>query len=166
MGCFWGVERIFWQLEGVFSTAVGYSGGLTPNPTYEEVYSGQTGHNEVVRVVFDPALVSFAQLLQVFWQGHNPTQGMGQGNDRGTQYRSGIYTANEAQLTAAQASKVVFQQSLSDAGYEGITTEIIAASEFYYAEGYQQLYLAKNVNGYCGLGGTGVSCPLGLLDQT
>lgn len=159
MGCFWGVERKFWQLPGVFTTAAGYAAGLTPNPTYQEVCSGQTGHNEVVLVVFDPEKVSYEALLKVFWEGHNPTQGMRQGNDMGTQYRSGIYTFDEEQAALATASKDVFQQALDKAGYGSITTEIVPCSEFYYAEDYHQQYLAKNPNGYCGLGGTGVSCP-------
>ncbi|MDE0929665.1 MAG: peptide-methionine (S)-S-oxide reductase MsrA [Halioglobus sp.] len=162
MGCFWGVERIFWQLEGVFSTAVGYAAGLTPNPTYQEVCSGRTGHNEVVLVVFDPAQVSVEQLLKAFWEGHNPTQGMRQGNDMGTQYRSGIYTSDDAQNMLAVSSQENFQQALDRAGFGPITTEIESASEFYYAEDYHQQYLAKNINGYCGLGGTGVACPAGL----
>ena len=162
MGCFWGVERIFWQLEGVFSTAVGYAAGLTPNPTYQEVCSGRTGHNEVVLVVFDPAQVSIEQLLKAFWEGHNPTQGMRQGNDMGTQYRSGIYPSDDAQKALAVASQASFQQALEAAGYEAITTEIESIREFYYAEDYHQQYLAKNVNGYCGLGGTGVTCTAGL----
>ncbi len=159
MGCFWGVERMFWQLEGVYTTAVGYAAGLTPNPTYQEVCSGLTGHNEVVLVVFDPAVVSYDQLLKVFWEGHDPTQGMRQGNDMGTQYRSGIYTYDEQQAAAAEASLTNFQPALASAGYGDITTEIIPAPEFYYAEDYHQQYLAKNPGGYCGLGGTGVSCP-------
>jgi peptide-methionine (S)-S-oxide reductase len=162
MGCFWGVERKFWQLPGVFTTAAGYAGGLTPNPTYQEVCSGKTGHNEVVLVVFDPAQVSYEALLKVFWEGHDPTQGMRQGNDMGTQYRSGIYTFGDEQAALAAASKAVFQQALDAAGYGSITTEIVPAGEFYYAEDYHQQYLAKNPGGYCGLGGTGVSCPEGL----
>jgi peptide-methionine (S)-S-oxide reductase len=162
MGCFWGVERKFWQLDGVFTTAAGYAGGLTPNPTYQEVCSGKTGHNEVVLVVYDPAIVSYQQLLTVFWEGHNPTQGMRQGNDMGTQYRSGIYCFDRAQKTLAEASRKTFQQALDAAGYGAITTEIIPAPEFYYAEDYHQQYLAKNPGGYCGLGGTGVTCPVGL----
>ncbi len=162
MGCFWGVERKFWQLPGVFTTAVGYAAGLTPNPTYHEVCSGRTGHNEVVLVVFDPAQVSYEQLLRVFWEGHDPTQGMRQGNDMGTQYRSGIYTCDEAQASLAVASREVFQRALREAGYGPITTEILPAPAFYYAEDYHQQYLAKNPNGYCGLGGTGVSCPASL----
>jgi len=159
MGCFWGVERMFWQLEGVYTTAVGYAAGLTPNPSYQEVCSGLTGHNEVVLVVFDPTVVSYDQLLKVFWEGHDPTQGMRQGNDMGTQYRSGIYTYDEQQAAAAEASFTNFQPALASAGYGDITTEIIPAPEFYYAEDYHQQYLAKNPGGYCGLGGTGVSCP-------
>ena len=157
MGCFWGAERRFWELEGVYTTAVGYAGGLTPNPTYEEVCTGMTGHNEVVRVVFDPSIVSYADLLRVFWEAHNPTLGMRQGNDVGTQYRSGIYTSSEAQKMAAMASRDVYQVQLSANGYGTITTEIVDAPEFYYAEDYHQQYLARNPRGYCGLGGTGVS---------
>ncbi len=162
MGCFWGAERKFWQQEGVFVTAVGYAAGLTPNPTYQEVCSGMTGHNEVVHVVFDPQVISFAQVLKVFWEGHDPTQGMRQGNDVGTQYRSGIYTFGEAQRREAEASRDAYQKALSAAGYGKITTEILDAPEFYYAEEYHQQYLAKNPNGYCGLGGTNVACPIGL----
>ena len=162
MGCFWGVERIFWQLEGVFTTAVGYAAGVTPNPTYQEVCSGKTGHNEVVLVVFDPEVVSYEALLQQFWEGHDPTQGMRQGNDRGTQYRSGIYVSDDDQAARAQASKRDFQRALDKAGYGAITTEILPAPAFYYAEEYHQQYLAKNPGGYCGLGGTGVSCPVGV----
>ena len=162
MGCFWGAERLFWQTPGVFSTAVGYAGGFTPNATYEEVCSGRTGHTEVVLVAYDPSLVSYDQLLQVFWEGHDPTQGMRQGNDVGTQYRSAIYAASEDQLGAAMTSRDGYQQHLSQAGYGQITTEIVAAPAFYYAEEYHQQYLAKNPNGYCGIGGTGVSCPIGL----
>jgi peptide-methionine (S)-S-oxide reductase len=166
MGCFWGVERKFWQLPGVYTTAVGYAAGLTPNPTYQEVCSGRTGHNEVVLVVFDPALVSYEQLLKVFWEGHDPTQGMRQGNDMGTQYRSGIYTFDDTQAALAAASKATFQQALDTAGYGAITTEIVPASEFYYAEDYHQQYLARNPRGYCGVGGTGVVCPVGFaVDQ-
>ncbi len=161
MGCFWGVERIFWNVPGVWVTAVGYAGGHTPNATYHEVCTGKTGHNEVVRVVFDPAKISFEDLLQVFWEGHDPTQGMRQGNDRGTQYRSGIYYSDAGQKAAAEASKAAYQQRLSQAGYGAITTEIVAAPEFYYAEDYHQQYLAKNPAGYCGIGGTGVTCPIG-----
>ena len=162
MGCFWGAERKFWQLEGVYSTAVGYAAGYTPHPTYEEVCSGRTGHNEVVQVVFDPNRISYAQLLQAFWENHDPTQGMQQGADVGTQYRSGIYVHSEAQRTAAEASKVAYGQRLTEAGHGPITTEILQADEMYFAEGYHQQYLSKNPNGYCGLGGTGVSCPVGL----
>jgi peptide-methionine (S)-S-oxide reductase len=162
MGCFWGVERKFWQLDGVFTTAAGYAAGKTPNPTYQEVCSGRTGHNEVVLVVYDPGVVSYQQLLSVFWEGHNPTQGMRQGNDMGTQYRSGIYTFDADQQAQAEASRVQFQQALEAAGYGAITTEILPAGEFYYAEDYHQQYLAKNPGGYCGLGGTGVACPSGL----
>ena len=162
MGCFWGVERLFWNTEGVWLSMVGYAGGYTPNPTYQETCTGQTGHNEVVRVIFDPARVTYEQLLQVFWEGHDPTQGMRQGNDMGTQYRSGIYTYSPEQQAAALASKAAFAPRLSAAGYGAITTEIIPAPTFYYAEDYHQQYLAKNPNGYCGLGGTGVSCPIGV----
>ncbi len=162
MGCFWGVERMFWQLEGVYTTAAGYSAGITPNPTYQEVCSGQTGHNEVVLVVYDPTIINYEQLLTVFWEGHNPTQGMRQGNDMGTQYRSGIYTDGDDQQALAEQSRVAFQEALTDAGYGQITTEIQAATAFYYAEDYHQQYLAKNPGGYCGLGGTGVSCPVGV----
>lgn len=162
MGCFWGVERMFWKLEGVQSTMVGYAAGYTPNPTYEEVCSGKTGHNEVVRVVYDPSVISYEQLLQVFWEGHDPTQGMRQGNDMGTQYRSGIYTYSNAQKAAAEASKTAFGPRLSTAGYGAITTEILDALPFYFAEDYHQQYLAKNPGGYCGLGGTGVTCPIGV----
>ncbi len=162
MGCFWGVERMFWGLDGVWVTSVGYSGGHTPNPTYEEVCSGRTGHNEVVQVVFDPAAVSYEALLKVFWENHDPTQGMRQGNDRGTQYRSGIYTADAAQQAAAETSRAVFQKALDEKGYGKITTEILPAGPYYYAEGYHQQYLAKNPQGYCGIGGTGVRCPVGL----
>lgn len=161
MGCFWGVERMFWKLDGVHSTMVGYAAGHTPNPTYQEVCTGQTGHNEVVRVVFDPSVVSFDDLLKVFWEGHDPTQGMRQGNDMGTQYRSGIYTYSEAQKEAAQSSKSMFATQLGNAGFGAITTEIIDAPMFYFAEDYHQQYLAKNPNGYCGIGGTGVTCPIG-----
>lgn len=162
LGCFWGAERKFWQTEGVYSTAVGYAAGHTPNPTYQEVCSGLTGHNEVVLVVYDPAQVSYEQLLKVFWESHNPTQGMRQGNDVGTQYRSGIYTYTEEQGQLARASQAVYQDALKQAGYGEITTEILEAPEFYYAETYHQQYLAKNPGGYCGLGGTSVSCPVGL----
>ncbi|RYY75628.1 MAG: peptide-methionine (S)-S-oxide reductase MsrA [Gammaproteobacteria bacterium] len=156
LGCFWGAERRFWQQPGVFTTAVGYAAGLTPNPTYEEVCSGLTGHNEVVLVVFDPAKTTLEKLLQVFWESHNPTQGMRQGNDRGTQYRSGIYTFTDEQRVLAEQTKAQYQEALNKAGHDEITTEILPASEFYYAEDYHQQYLAKNPNGYCGLGGTGV----------
>ncbi len=159
LGCFWGAERIFWEIEGVFSTAAGYAGGYTQNPGYEEVCTGKTGHNEVVSVIFDPDIVSYEELLKVFWETHDPTQGMQQGNDVGTQYRSGIYTYNEGQHTAAKNSYSRFQDALAESGYGSITTEIISAPEFYYAEGYHQQYLAKNPGGYCGLGGTGISCP-------
>jgi peptide-methionine (S)-S-oxide reductase len=162
MGCFWGAERKFWEAPGVFSTSVGYAGGSTPNPTYEEVCSGLTGHNEVVRVVFDPAAIRFAELLRIFWESHDPTQGMRQGNDVGTQYRSGIYTHSDAQRELSLGSRGSFQQRLREAGFGEITTEIEDAPEFYYAEAYHQQYLAKNPHGYCGLGGTGVSCPVGL----
>ena len=161
LGCFWGAERKFWQVPGVVSTAVGYAAGLTPNPTYEEVCSGMTGHNEVVRAVYDPAKVSYEELLRVFWENHDPTQGMRQGNDVGTQYRSGIYVYDEEQRAAAEASKAAFQEKLREAGYSDITTEILNAPPFYFAETYHQQYLSKNPNGYCGLGGTGVSCPVG-----
>ncbi len=162
MGCFWGVERLFWQTPGVHSTAVGYAGGHTPNPTYEEVCSGRTGHTEVVQVVFDPEQCSYEDLLRVFWEGHNPTQGMRQGNDLGTQYRSAIYTSGPQQLEAALRSRDEYQRQLADAGYGEITTEIEEAGPFYFAEDYHQQYLDKNPGGYCGLGGTGVSCPSGL----
>ena len=162
LGCFWGAERKFWQTDGVISTAAGYSAGYTKNPTYEEVCSGMTGHNEVVRVVYDPKVVSFEQLLAVFWENHDPTQGMRQGNDRGTQYRSGVYVHDDAQRKAAEASKAAYQDVLKKAGYGEITTEIVEAGPFYFAEEYHQQYLAKNPNGYCGIGGTGVSCPIGL----
>ncbi|MCR6645120.1 MAG: peptide-methionine (S)-S-oxide reductase MsrA [Terricaulis sp.] len=162
LGCFWGAERKFWQTPGVYSTSVGYAGGVTPNPTYEEVCSGRTGHAEVVRVIFDPAKVSFEALLKVFFENHDPTQGMRQGGDIGTQYRSAIYAANPAQLQAAQTAAAAYGEKLRAAGYGAITTEIREAPEFFYAEAYHQQYLAKNPNGYCGLGGTGVSCPIGL----
>ena len=161
LGCFWGAERKFWQVKGVHSTAVGYAGGFTPNPTYEEVCSGLTGHTEAVLVVFDPNAVSFEQLLKVFWESHDPTQGMRQGADAGTQYRSAIYGGSETQLEAARVSRDAYQVRLSAAGYGPVTTEIAPAGEFYYAEDYHQQYLAKNPNGYCGLGGTGVSCQAG-----
>lgn len=160
LGCFWGAERIFWQIEGVYVTAVGYMAGHTPNATYKEVCSGETGHTEAVLVVYDPAQISFDQLLQTFWEAHDPTQGMRQGNDVGTQYRSGIYTTTQTQLEAAQASRDTYQSALIAAGRSTITTELIAAPEFYYAEDYHQQYLAKNPDGYCGIGGTGVACPL------
>ncbi|HET6944533.1 MAG TPA: peptide-methionine (S)-S-oxide reductase MsrA [Gaiellaceae bacterium] len=162
MGCFWGAERVFWQAPGVYTTAVGYAGGYTENPTYEEVCSGRTGHTEAVLVVFDPTLTSYDEILRLFWENHDPTQGMRQGNDAGTQYRSAIYATTDAQRAAAEASRGVFQSELERAGYGEITTEIAPAGEFYYAEPYHQQYLAKNPNGYCGLGGTGVSCPVGV----
>ncbi len=163
MGCFWGAERLFWQTPGVYSTSVGYAGGFTENATYEQVCSGKTGHAEVVMVVYDPAEVSYEQLLQVFWEGHDPTQGMRQGNDVGTQYRSSMYTTSAAQRNAALASRQTYQERLTDAGYGEITTEIADAGPYYYAEEYHQQYLAKNPNGYCGIGGTGVSCPVGVV---
>ena len=163
MGCFWGAERTFWTLDGVYTTAVGYAGGFTPNPTYREVCSGKTGHAEVVRVVFDPAKVSYERLLQIFWENHDPTQGMRQGNDVGTQYRSLVHAHDDAQLSAAHASRETFQTKLREAGHGTITTEIARATPFYYAEDDHQQYLGKNPNGYCGLGGTGVSCPAGVL---
>jgi peptide-methionine (S)-S-oxide reductase len=162
MGCFWGAERKFWELSGVYSTAVGYAGGSTPNPTYREVCSGMTGHAEVVRVAFDPKVVSYEKLLKVFWENHDPTQGMRQGNDIGTQYRSAIYWYNEAQRKAAEASRDEYQRVLRNADFGNITTELREAPEFYYAEDYHQQYLEKNPEGYCGLGGTGVSCPTGI----
>ncbi len=162
MGCFWGAERIFWQAPGVYTTAVGYAGGFTPNPTYEEVCSGRTGHNEVVLVVFKPAEIPYEEILRLFWEGHDPTQGMRQGNDVGTQYRSGIYTSSDAQAEAARASRDMYAARLASAGYGEITTEIEPEGPFYYAEDYHQQYLAKNPNGYCGIGGTGVSCPVGV----
>ena len=162
MGCFWGAEKTFWQLPGVYSTAVGYAAGFTPNPTYREVCSGMTGHNEVVLVVFDPRKVTYDTLLKTFWENHDPTQGMRQGNDVGTQYRSGIYYFSEAQRAAAERSREVYGEQLRASGYGPITTEIVPAPPFYYAEDYHQQYLAKNPGGYCGLGGTGVSCPAGL----
>jgi peptide-methionine (S)-S-oxide reductase len=165
LGCFWGAEKKFWQTPGVFTTAVGYAAGLTPNPTYREVCTGLTGHNEVVLVVFDPGQVSYEDLLRVFWESHDPTQGMRQGNDAGTQYRSGIYVFDAEQRKAAETSKGVFQKELAEAGYGAITTEILDAPPFYYAEEYHQQYLAKNPDGYCGLGGTGVSCPVGLVKR-
>ena len=162
MGCFWGVERMFWGLDGVWLTMVGYAGGHTPNATYQEVCTGATGHNEVVRVVFDPGVISYEALLKVFWENHDPTQGMRQGNDRGTQYRSGIYTFSAAQQQAAEESLPEMQARLEAAGFGAITTEIVAAPAFYFAEDYHQQYLAKNPGGYCGIGGTGVTCPIGI----
>lgn len=161
LGCFWGAERKFWQQKGVYSTSVGYAAGLTPNPTYEEVCSGLTGHNEVVRVIFDPAVISFEDLLKVFWENHDPTQGMRQGNDLGTQYRSGIYVTSEAQRQAANMSRQTYDAALQRAGFDRVTTEVLDAPAFYYAEAYHQQYLAKNPDGYCGLGGTGVACAIG-----
>jgi peptide-methionine (S)-S-oxide reductase len=163
MGCFWGAERLFWQAPGVFTTAVGYAGGYTRNPSYEEVCSGRTGHTEVVLVAFDTKLTRYEAMLKLFWEGHDPTQGMRQGNDVGTQYRSAIYTNTDAQLQAAEASQGRYQRVLDDAGYGPITTEIAPAGPFFYAEKYHQQYLAKNPNGYCGIGGTGVSCPVGVV---
>jgi peptide-methionine (S)-S-oxide reductase len=165
MGCFWGAERIFWQAPGVYTTAVGYAGGFTKNPTYEEVCSGRTGHTEAVLVVFDPQQTSYEEILRLFWENHDPTQGMRQGNDQGTQYRSAIYTANDAQRAAAESSRTLFQRELARAGYGEISTEIAEAGPFYYAEAYHQQYLAKNPMGYCGLGGTGVACPVGLVSS-
>ena len=162
MGCFWGVERIFWQIPGVVVTAAGYQQGITPNPTYEETCSGRTGHTESVLVVYDPKVVTFSDLLRVFWEGHDPTQGMRQGNDVGTQYRSGVYVTNDAQAAAAAASKVAYQVELGSQGYGQITSEIAPAGPFYFAEDYHQQYLAKNPQGYCGIGGTGVTCPIGV----
>jgi len=162
LGCFWGAERRFWETAGVFSTAVGYAGGVTPNPTYEEVCTGNTGHAEVVLVVFDPGIVSYPELLSVFWESHDPTQGMRQGNDVGTQYRSAIYTINDVQLAEARRSQAAYQSELTRAGLGAITSEILPLETFYYAEDYHQQYLAKNPGGYCGIGGTGVSCPTGL----
>ncbi|MDJ0703991.1 MAG: peptide-methionine (S)-S-oxide reductase MsrA [Leptolyngbyaceae cyanobacterium MO_188.B28] len=162
LGCFWGAERKFWQQQGVFTTAVGYAAGVTPNPTYQEVCSGMTGHNEVVLVVFDPKVISYEQLLKVFWESHNPTQGMRQGNDTGTQYRSGIYVYSDQQRQLAETSQKLYQEALNQAGYSQITTEILEAPTLYYAEDYHQQYLAKNPGGYCGLGGTNVTCPTGL----
>jgi peptide-methionine (S)-S-oxide reductase len=162
MGCFWGAEKKFWSLPGIYTTAVGYAAGLTPNPSYREVCSGMTGHNEVVLVVFDPKKISYDALLKAFWENHDPTQGMRQGNDVGTQYRSGVYVFDDAQREAALRSRDVFQQQLSKKGYGTITTEILPAPEFYYAEDYHQQYLSKNPDGYCGLGGTGVTCPVGV----
>jgi peptide-methionine (S)-S-oxide reductase len=165
MGCFWGAERKFWELPGVYTTAVGYAAGHTPNPTYREVCSGMTGHAEVVLVVFDPHKITYDDLLKVFWENHDPTQGMRQGNDVGSQYRSGIYFYSTDQQRAAEATRNAYQQQLSAAGYGKVTTEIVSAPEFYYAEDYHQQYLAKNPDGYCGLGGTGVSCPVGIANQ-
>ena len=162
MGCFWGAERKFWQANGVYTTAVGYAGGLTPNPTYQEVCSGLTGHNEVVLVVFDPKQITYDQILKIFWESHDPTQGMRQGNDFGTQYRSGLYYFGDAQRRAAEASRDLFQEALNTKHYGEITTEVLSAPTFYYAEDYHQQYLAKNPAGYCGIGGTGVSCPIGV----
>lgn len=162
LGCFWGAERAFWQIDGVHSTSVGYAAGYTPNPTYKEVCTGKTGHNEVVRVIYDPEVVEYETLLRIFWESHDPTQGMRQGNDRGTQYRSGIYVFDAEQKKLAEASLQAFQASLREAGYGEITTEILNAPDFYFAEDYHQQYLAKNPGGYCGLGGTGVECPTGL----
>lgn len=162
MGCFWGVERKFWALHGVWLTMVGYAGGLTPNPSYKEVCSGQTGHNEVVRLIFDPAQISYEALLRTFWENHDPTQGMRQGGDQGTQYRSGIYTFSPTQAAAAEASRAAYSTRLAAAGFGAVTTEILAAPPFYFAEDYHQQYLAKNPQGYCGIGGTGVSCPIGV----
>ena len=162
MGCFWGEERRFWQVPGVFTTAVGYAGGYTPNPTYEEVCTGRTGHAEVVLVAYDPSLVSYPDLLRVFWEGHDPTQGMRQGNDIGTQYRSGLYVVNDAQAAEAEASREAYQQALSKQGFGKVTTEVAPAGPFYFAEDYHQQYLAKNPHGYCGIGGTGVTCPIGV----
>src|SRR3989440_867618 len=166
MGCFWGAERMFWQAPGVWTTAVGYAGGSTPNPTYEEVCSGSTGHTEAVLVVYDPSKTSYEEMLRIFWEGHDPTQGMRQGNDAGTQYRSAAYWADERQREAVGASRATFQEKLNESGYGEITTEIAKAGDFYYAEPYHQQYLAKNPNGYCGLGGTGVSCPVGLATSS
>jgi len=164
MGCFWGAEKKFWQVPGVYSTQVGYAGGSTPNPTYREVCSGKTGHTEVVRVVFDPSKVSYEDLLRVFWESHDPTQGMRQGNDSGTQYRSAVYTVSEGERAVAEASRKAYQGRLKEAGYGAITTEIAPAGDFYFAEDDHQQYLAKNPDGYCGLGGTGVACPTGILE--
>jgi len=161
LGCFWGAERAFWKLPGVYVTAVGYAGGYTPNPTYEEVCSGRTGHNEVVLVVYDPTKIGYDDLLKAFFEAHDPTQGMRQGNDTGTQYRSGVYVADAAQRKAAEAARRMYEKALEARGYGPITTEIVDRPPFYFAEGYHQQYLAKNPNGYCGLGGTGVSCPIG-----
>ena len=166
MGCFWGAEKKFWQAPGIYTTAVGYAGGLTPNPSYEEVCSGRTGHNEVVLAVFDPRVTSYAEMLRIFWESHDPTQGMRQGNDVGTQYRSGIYVHSGDQRRAAEASREAYAKRLREAGHGEITTEILDAPEFFYAEDYHQQYLAKNPHGYCGLGGTGVTCPIGVADAT
>jgi len=166
LGCFWGAERVYWQLEGVFVTSVGYAGGITPNPTYQEVCSGDTGHTEVVQVVFDPARISYGELLKAFWENHDPTQGMRQGNDIGTQYRSAVYTLDDNQQNAARKSLGAYQGELTAAGHGEITTEILPLDTFYYAEDYHQQYLAKNPGGYCGLGGTGVSCPTGLEQKS
>jgi peptide-methionine (S)-S-oxide reductase len=166
LGCFWGAEKAFWRAPGIITTAVGYAGGTTPNPTYEEVCSGRTGHTEAVLVVFDPTLTSYAEMLRLFWEGHDPTQGMRQGGDVGTQYRSAIYTTSDAQLAAAEGSRAAYEGSLARAGYGEITTEIAPAGPFYYAEEYHQQYLAKNPGGYCGHGGTGVACPIGLVTAT
>ncbi|UNM98232.1 peptide-methionine (S)-S-oxide reductase MsrA [Rhodococcus opacus] len=165
MGCFWGAEKEFWQLDGVYTTAVGYAGGYTPNPTYEETCSGRTGHTEVVLVVFDPKVISYAEILKEFWENHDPTQGMRQGNDQGTQYRSAIYTIDEQQVEIAEATGEAFEKRLAEAGYGAITTEIAPLTQFYYAEDYHQQYLAKNPGGYCPVHATGVSCPVGLLKQ-
>ena len=162
LGCFWGAERVFWQADGVVSTSVGYAAGHTPNPTYEEVCTGRTGHNEVVRVVFDPSKIHYADLLRIFWESHDPTQGMRQGNDVGTQYRSGIYVADDAQRAVAQSTRETYAARLAAAGFGEVTTEVLVRSEFFYAEDYHQQYLAKNPSGYCGIGGTGVSCPVGV----
>jgi peptide-methionine (S)-S-oxide reductase len=162
MGCFWGAERVFWQAEGVYSTAVGYAGGSTPDPSYEQVCSGRTGHTEVVLVVFDPEKISYEEVLKLFWEGHDPTQGMRQGNDVGTQYRSAVYTTDPSQLAAVEATRAAFGARLAEQGYGRITTEVAELGDFYYAEDYHQQYLAKVPNGYCGLGGTGVSCPIGV----
>ncbi len=164
LGCFWGAEKAFWFVPGVYVTAAGYAGGYTPNPTYEEVCSGRTGHNEVVLVVFDPKVVSYDALLKRFWEGHNPTQGMRQGNDVGTQYRSSIFTYSQEQKRKAEASKAAYEAALKDRGYSPVTTEIVDAPEFYFAEDYHQQYLSKNPSGYCGLGGTGVTCPIGIQE--
>jgi peptide-methionine (S)-S-oxide reductase len=166
MGCFWGAERVFWQAPGVYTTAAGYAGGYTPNPTYEEVCSGRTGHAEVVLAVFDPVRTSYEEMLRLFWENHDPTQGMRQANDVGTQYRSALYWTSEAQREAAEASREAYQRELTGAGYGEVTTDLAAAGPFYYAEPYHQQYLAKNPNGYCGLGGTGVSCPVGLVTDS